>query len=272
MIPPSSPSLWQRTKKLVGPLVRAVIPSQLALQGPYPSYAAALAQSTGYNAPLVAQEVEAAIAAVLEGKAGYERDGTTFDTRPDLPIHAVLKPLLGPHTTIADFGGGLGGLYINAPELFPPGCRKLVIEQTSMVGAGRRLASTPDLTSSFWIQVSRRFLPLMCSFFLVCSSIFQTPGISSPHCSITPNPRRSSWIERPSAAAPAAGMCRPTLAITANPLPIPFRCSIAGDFYRPSAVIASLAAGTIPSIPAGLSTSACCFLGTTWRIPLDENQ
>ncbi|MFN2168856.1 MAG: hypothetical protein ACK2U9_21695, partial [Anaerolineae bacterium] len=138
MSPSPDRSLWQRLRRRLVPVARAVIPSRLPLKGPYPSYAAALAEATGYDSPLVAQQVEEAIQAVLEGRAAYERDGTAFAARPDLPIHAVLKPLIGARTTIADFGGGLGGLFINAPELFPPACRRLVIEQASMVEAGRR--------------------------------------------------------------------------------------------------------------------------------------
>jgi putative methyltransferase (TIGR04325 family) len=147
---PSSPSLRQRVRKHLGSLLRLVIPSRLPMKGPYESYGAALAEATGYDAPLVTQQVEEATKAVLEGRAVYERDGTAFDDRPDLAIHRVLRQVLTPRATIADFGGGLGGLYINAPELFPQGCRRLVIEQPSMVAAGRRLALAHDLEFEFF--------------------------------------------------------------------------------------------------------------------------
>ncbi|MBD2548369.1 methyltransferase, TIGR04325 family [Microcystis elabens FACHB-917] len=108
-----------------------------------------MAAATGYDAPVVAEQVEEATRAVLEGRAIYERDGTAFTTRPDLPIHAALAPLVGPSSTIADFGGGLGGLFINAPELFPPGCLRLVLEQATMVEAGRRMAAAFGLPIEF---------------------------------------------------------------------------------------------------------------------------
>ncbi|MEB3335635.1 MAG: methyltransferase, TIGR04325 family [Cyanobacteriota bacterium] len=119
------------------------------MKGPYPNHAAAMAQATGYDSPLVSQKVEEATRAVLEGRAGYERDGTAFATRPKLTIYEVLQPLIREGSTIADFGGGLGGLFFNAPELFPPSCRKLVIEQASMVEAGRRLARDHQLPLEF---------------------------------------------------------------------------------------------------------------------------
>lgn len=146
---PPVPSSWQALRQRLSPLVRAVIPSRLPLRGPYGSHAAALEESIGYDSPCVVEQVERATLEVLHGQAAYERDGTVFASRPDLPIHHVLKPLLGPHTTIADVGGGLGGLYINAPELFPTGCRRLVIEQPSMVAAGRRLSAEHGLDLEF---------------------------------------------------------------------------------------------------------------------------
>jgi len=147
----SAPALsrWRRLRQRVAPLVRTLLPSRLALRGPYPSYAAAMADATGYQSPLVAEQVEEATRAVLEGRAAYERDGTAFAHRPALPIHAALAPLLAPGRTVADFGGGLGGLFINAPELFPPDCRQLVIEQASMVAAGRRVAAAHGLAIAF---------------------------------------------------------------------------------------------------------------------------
>ena len=144
-----SPSLRQRARRRLGPLLRRVIPSRLPMEGPYGSYGEALAEASGYDAPLVAQQVEEAARAVLEGRAAYERDGTAFPDRPELAIFGVLRQVVTPQATIADFGGGLGGLFINAPELFPEGCRRLVIEQASMVEAGRRLAGVHRLPLEF---------------------------------------------------------------------------------------------------------------------------
>lgn len=139
----------RRLRRLLAPLVRRVIPSRLPMRGPYNSYGAALADATGYDSPVVATQVEAATRAVLEGRAVYERDGTTFSERPDLAIHRVLRQVVSPNATIADFGGGLGGLFISTQDHVPPGCRLLVIEQASMVEAGRRLAREHRLPLEF---------------------------------------------------------------------------------------------------------------------------
>jgi len=168
---PSSPSLRQRARKLLGPLVRLLIPSRLPMKGLYGSHGAALAEATGYDSPLVAQQVEEATLAVLEGRAAYERDGTAFQDRPDLAIHGVLRQVLTSGATIADFGGGLGGLYINAPELFPQGCRRLVIEQPSMVAAGRRLALAHNLAIEFFEGSDLRVIPTVDV--LVLSGVLQ---------------------------------------------------------------------------------------------------
>ncbi len=166
----ASSSLWLRTRKLLAPLVRRVVPSRLPMQGAYLSYDAAMADATGYDSPVVSQQVEQATRAVLEGRALYERDGTAFASRPDLPIHAALKTLINAHSTIADVGGGLGGLYINAPELFPRGCRYLVLEQATMVLAGRQLASDYCLPIKF---LDAEQDPLPTVDILILSSVLQ---------------------------------------------------------------------------------------------------
>lgn len=166
--PASSP--WQRLRGRLGPLVRTVIPSRLPLKGPYASHAEALAEATGYDCPEVPRLVEEATRAVLEGRAAYERDGTAFATRPELPIHAALRPWLDARSTIADFGGGLGGLYHNAPDLFPPGCRKIVIEQASMVEVGRRLARHHGFSVEF-MDATREVIPAVDV--LIFSSVLQ---------------------------------------------------------------------------------------------------
>lgn len=163
--------LHKRLRSLLAPLVRRVIPSRLPMKGPYGGYLLAMAETIGYDSPLVTQQVEEATRAVIEGRAIYERDGTAFAARPSLPIHTALGSLLAPSSTIADFGGGLGGLYINAPELFPPGCRCLVIEQHSMVVAGRRLASAHALAIEFFEADDLSAIPPVDV--LVLSSVLQ---------------------------------------------------------------------------------------------------
>ena len=56
-------------------------------------------------------------------------DGTAFHERPELDIHAALRQVITPRSTIEDFGGGLVGLCLNVPEPSPRGEACLVIEQ-----------------------------------------------------------------------------------------------------------------------------------------------
>ena len=164
------PLLAQRLRRHIAPLLRRVIPSHLPMTGPYGSYAEALADASGYDSPMVVQQVEDATLAVLEGRAAYERDGTAFQTRPDLAIYKVIRDVVTPHSTIADFGGGLGGLFISAPELFPQSCRLLVIEQASMVETGLRLARTHRLQLEFLDSGEQTVPPLDV---LIFSSVLQ---------------------------------------------------------------------------------------------------
>ena len=166
----TSSSLWQQARRLLSPFVRRFVPSSLPMQGTYLSFAAAMADSNGYDSPQVLQKVMHATRAVVEGHALYERDGTAFHFRPNLPILKVLKSLINPQATIADFGGGLGSLYVNAPDLFQCGCRYLVLEQTVMVLAGSRMASEYGLPIEF-LDADQDPLPPVD--ILVLSSVLQ---------------------------------------------------------------------------------------------------
>jgi len=162
--------LIKTIRQVIGPVYRLVIPNQLRLGGPYSSYLEAISYATGYDSPVIASKVEEATRAVLEGRGAYERDGTVFQVRPYLKINQILKNLVTPKTVIADFGGGLGGLYINSPELFPLGCRRIVIEQTSMVYTGRRITEEYDLAIDF-IDSNSQAIPKLDV--LVLSSVLQ---------------------------------------------------------------------------------------------------
>ena len=158
-------------RKHVGRVVRRVIPYRMPMKGPFGSFEAALAEATGYDSPLVTKQVEEATKTVIEGRAAYERDGTAFQEIPELWIHKVLRGVLNPDSTIADFGGGLGGLFISGNGLFPQGCRRLVIEQSSMVATGKRLASAYGLRIEFIDAADLSDLPSVDV--LILSSVLQ---------------------------------------------------------------------------------------------------
>ena len=95
---------------------------------------------------------------------------------PSLKIYDRLDGLLKPDSTIADFGGGVGGLFFNAPELFPVNCRKIVIEQASMVKAGRHLQNICDTAIEYFDSGDLLALPKLD--IIVFSAVLQY--ISNP--------------------------------------------------------------------------------------------
>jgi len=124
--------------------------SVLHLTGPYPSYKDALSNSVGYDSSVVLEKVNEGVLAVLYGNAVYERDGTSFAQAPNvLPIKDILSTLLKKDDLIVDFGGGLGGLFINHPSLFKDCRRKIVIEQDSFINAGKLLSQNFGLGIEF---------------------------------------------------------------------------------------------------------------------------
>ena len=124
--------------------------SILHLTGPYPNYKAALSDSVGYDSSMVLEKVNEGVLAVLNGEAVYERDGTAFAQVPaTLPIKNILSTLLKKDDLVVDFGGGLGGLFINHPSLFKDCRRKVVIEQDSFITAGKLLTQNFGLGIEF---------------------------------------------------------------------------------------------------------------------------
>lgn len=159
---PSLPAagITTRVTKVVNPLmrlmrswlIRLIKPaSHLRLKGSYESYQEALCFSSGYDQPTIVDKVAKGVEHVLQGTSLYERDGTTFNDRPkELDIYSLLKQHIQDTDIIVDFGGGLGGLYINFPEIFPPSSRYVVVECHQMASKGRTLASKYRLPIEFY--------------------------------------------------------------------------------------------------------------------------
>ena len=140
----------QRLRRRLARTLRLVRPSRLPLRGPYPSYAMALADATGYNSISIAAQVESAVRALVHGEIAYERDGVGFQHIPEgLIIRQLLASHLKPHDVVVDFGGGLGGTFLNHADLFPSGCHQIVVEQPLFVERGRTLSSSLALNVHF---------------------------------------------------------------------------------------------------------------------------
>ena len=164
-------SLFRRVAKRILRFSFLKFNSQLRLTGPYSSYEAALAHSSGYDSPFILAKVKHAVGQMLEGKAVYERDGTVFTSLPKrLKLRELLLKYLSPTGNIVDFGGGLGGTFINNRDLVSVGQHWAVIEQPTFVAAGQELAHDYGLPLEFHNNLHG----LGCSIdLLILSSVLQ---------------------------------------------------------------------------------------------------
>jgi putative methyltransferase (TIGR04325 family) len=113
--------------------------------GDYPSWAEAVADSTGYDSDVIVARVTSAALEVKRGDAVYERDGVLFD---EIEYSwQMLSGLMwvaarnGGRLDVVDFGGALGtSFYQNRHFLAPLAhVRWNVVEQPCFVEVGRRL-------------------------------------------------------------------------------------------------------------------------------------
>lgn len=115
--------------------------SGLALIGPCDSYEEAAQRSSGYESQVILDKVYKAVVNVLEGKCAYERDGTSFAMRPSTDnLRRILNIYLKEDDLVVDFGGGLGGSFLNNRDIFWHSNRYTVIEQSIFAEAGRDLS------------------------------------------------------------------------------------------------------------------------------------
>ena len=123
-------------------------PIGLCLHGPYSSFSEAkLAAGPGYSSQAIVNKVSSAATALISGLGNYERDGTLFpDAPPDLVLTQLLSDILSSSDgSIIDFGGGLGGTYLNHRHLFLDHHTYVVIEQDSFVSQGASIAKKYSL-------------------------------------------------------------------------------------------------------------------------------
>lgn len=131
-------------------LLRQLRPSKLDLSGQYSSYELASAACAGYSDSIILDKVHSAITSVLEMNGGYERDGTVFNQAPpNLMISRLLASILDTNDTVIDFGGGLGGTYINNRHILPSSLSYIVVEQPNFVKSGSLLSAKYDLPITF---------------------------------------------------------------------------------------------------------------------------
>jgi putative methyltransferase (TIGR04325 family) len=126
-------------------LARLGLVAQSTLRGPFPDWESAARASTGYDADVILERVTAAVQAVLDGRAAYERDSVTFEQILwPWPLLAALAREAARHDgelRVLDFGGSLGGTYLVARRFFGDSVRMQwrVVEQPHYATRGAQL-------------------------------------------------------------------------------------------------------------------------------------
>ena len=125
-------------------------PIGLTLEGSFTSFSEASTYCKGYNSSAVLEKVSSAVTKVLDGEAIYERDGFTFNDKPQgLMVRNIFQEILEIGDSVIDFGGGLGGTYINNRDIIPMLKQFIVVEQANFVLAGNNLMEKYNLPVRF---------------------------------------------------------------------------------------------------------------------------
>ena len=127
----------------------------------YLSWSEAAAASGNYGHPAILKKVREAVLKLLQGSHHYERDGTAFEQRPErYTLRDLIKKVWRPGDIIIDFGGGLGGTYLNNVDILAgDDVKYLVIEQNSFCEEGARLAQKFNLPLTFYPSLAQTSIP-----------------------------------------------------------------------------------------------------------------
>lgn len=139
----SSSSLKSYVPPIALDLLRKILNRGLNFSGDYATWSAAVADSTGYDASLILDQVRASALRVKSGEAVFERDSVCFKVEefrwPTLACLLRAAAEKGGELRVLDFGGSLGSFYFQHRKHF----RRLklvhwaVIEQPQYVACGR---------------------------------------------------------------------------------------------------------------------------------------
>jgi putative methyltransferase (TIGR04325 family) len=131
--------------------LRRPVREEVGFAGDYASWAEALANCTGYSAPVILERTCAALLKVKRGEAVFERDSVLFDTpQYSFPVlTGLLRAALwdGGRLSVVDFGGSLGSSYFQFRK-FLDGVDDLqwsIVEQPAHVECGRQHFESDDL-------------------------------------------------------------------------------------------------------------------------------
>lgn len=123
----------------------------LRFTGDYQSWAEALKDSTGYDAPAILAKTRATVLKVKRGEAAYERDSVLFErVEHSFPLLAgLLRAAVHQQgeLVVLDFGGALGSAYFQCREFLRPLKRLVwcIVEQAAQVACGKGDFESPEL-------------------------------------------------------------------------------------------------------------------------------
>jgi len=123
--------------------LRALRGGGTRFEGPFPTWEAATAATSGYDDAAILERVRAAALAVKRGEAAFERDSVTFaahETWPHLEVLERIAIAREGRLRVLDFGGSLGSTFFQCRRDLT-GLAELawsVVEQAAFVACGRR--------------------------------------------------------------------------------------------------------------------------------------
>ena len=119
-------------------------PSPYGFFGNYRTWSEALADATGYDAPIILERVRLAARKVKSGEVAFERDGMVFKkpqyTWPVLAFLLWVASRNQQRLSILDFGGSLGSSYFQHRHFLEHlvSLRWNIVEQPQFVGVGKQ--------------------------------------------------------------------------------------------------------------------------------------
>lgn len=125
-------------------LLRRIVPPRTGFLGDYPTWAQAVADSTGYDQAAILAKVRGACLEVKSGRAVHERDGVLFPrieySWPLLAGLLLAAARSGGRLHVLDFGGSLGTTYLQNRRFLAQLAEVSwsVVEQLHYVEVGRR--------------------------------------------------------------------------------------------------------------------------------------
>jgi putative methyltransferase (TIGR04325 family) len=134
--------------------------THLEYSGPYSTWKTAQENSVGYESEIVLEKIYHSTKKVILGECAYERDGTTFQEKPLYSrLSFILGRLIENETKVIDFGGGLGGTYLENRQLFEgKSVSYFVVEQSNFVTTGQALANEFNLPIQFERSITQEVL------------------------------------------------------------------------------------------------------------------